>query len=107
MGQAWLRTSRVCADCWGKFNSTVLHYSNDSGTLNAGDVLVIDAAGEYSMYASDITRTLPATGKFSARQREIYDVVLGAQRAAIAAFQPSNSTLKRDDPNSLYKVAYS
>ena len=47
------------------FNSTVLHYSNDSGTLNAGDVLVIDAAGEYSMYASDITRTLPATGKFS------------------------------------------
>jgi len=88
------------------FNSTVLHYSNDSGTLNASDVLVIDAAGEYSMYASDITRTLPATGKFSARQREIYDVVLGAQRAAIAAFQPGKSTLKRDDPNSLYKVAY-
>ena len=88
------------------FNSTVLHYSNDSGTLNAGDVLVIDAAGEYAMYASDITRTLPATGKFSARQREIYDVVLGAQRAAIAAFQPGKSTLKRDDPNSLYKVAY-
>ena len=58
------------------------------------------------MYASDITRTLPATGKFSARQREIYDVVLGAQRAAIAAFQPGKSTLKRDDPNSLYKVAY-
>ena len=58
------------------------------------------------MYASDITRTLPATGKFSARQREIYDVVLGAQRTAIAAFQPGKSTLKRDDPNSLYKVAY-
>ena len=42
------------------FNSTVLHYSDDSGTMQSGDVVVIDAAGEYSMYASDITRTLPA-----------------------------------------------
>src|SRR5229473_4890030 len=88
------------------FNSTVLHYSADSGTFQAGDVIVIDAAGEYSMYASDITRTLPATGKFAPRQREIYDIVLGAQQAAIAAFQPGKSTLRRDDANSLYKVAY-
>src|SRR6266852_3641640 len=51
------------------FNSTVLHYSSDSGTMQAGDVVVIDAAGEYSMYASDITRTLPASGKFTARQQ--------------------------------------
>ena len=72
------------------FNSTVLHYSDDSGTMQAGDVVVIDAAGEYSMYASDITRTLPATGKFTARQREIYDIVLGAQQAAVAAFRPAN-----------------
>ena len=64
------------------FNSTVLHYSADSGTMQAGDLVVIDAAGEYSMYASDITRTLPASGKFTARQREIYDIVLGAQQAA-------------------------
>ncbi len=69
------------------FNSTVLHYSDDSATIQAGDVVVIDAAGEYSMYATDITRTLPANGKFTARQREIYDIVLGAQQAAIAAFQ--------------------
>ncbi|HKS73330.1 MAG TPA: Xaa-Pro peptidase family protein, partial [Terriglobales bacterium] len=68
------------------FNSTVLHYSDDSGTVQDGDVVVIDAAGEYSMYASDITRTLPANGKFTERQREIYNVVLGAQQAAIAAF---------------------
>ena len=68
------------------FNSTVLHYSADSGTMQSGDLVVIDAAGEYSMYASDITRTLPATGKFTARQREIYDIVLGAQQAAAAAF---------------------
>jgi Xaa-Pro aminopeptidase len=88
------------------FNSTVLHYSEDSVIIRAGDVVVIDAAGEYSMYASDITRTFPATGKFTPRQREIYDIVLGAQQAAIAAFQPGKSTLRRDDPNSLYKVAY-
>lgn len=88
------------------FNSTVLHYSDDSATIQAGDVVVIDAAGEYSMYASDITRTLPANGKFTARQREIYDIVLGAQQAAIAAFQSGKSMLRRDAPNSLFKVAY-
>jgi Xaa-Pro aminopeptidase len=68
--------------------------------------VVIDAAGEYSMYASDITRTLPANGKFTARQREIYDIVLGAQQAAIAAFESGKSMLRKDQPNSLYKVAY-
>jgi Xaa-Pro aminopeptidase len=88
------------------FNSTVLHYSDDSGPIQSGDLVVIDAAGEYSLYASDITRTLPATGKFTARQREIYDIVLGAQRAAIAAFQSGRSHLRRDQPNSLHNVAY-
>ena len=88
------------------FNSTVLHYSDDSGTMTSGDVVVIDAAGEYSMYASDITRTLPISGKFTPRQREIYDIVLGAQRAAAAAFQSGKSTLRRGSPNSLYQVAY-
>jgi len=88
------------------FNSTVLHYSDDSGLIQSGDVVVIDAAGEYSLYASDITRTLPATGKFTARQREIYDIVLGAQRAAIAAFQSGKSHLRRDQPNSIHNVAF-
>jgi Xaa-Pro aminopeptidase len=87
-------------------NSTVLHYSDDSGPIADGDVVVMDVAGEYSMYASDITRTLPANGKFTARQREIYDIVLGAQRAAIAAFQSGKSTMGRTSPDSLYKVAY-
>jgi Xaa-Pro aminopeptidase len=86
--------------------STVLHYSDNSQTMRAGDVVVIDAAGEYSMYASDITRTMPVSGKFTARQREIYDIVLGAQQAAIAAFQSGKSTLRRDGDQSLYKVAY-
>jgi Xaa-Pro aminopeptidase len=85
--------------------STVLHYSEDSGTVQSGDVAVLDVGGEYSMYATDITRTLPANGKFSARQREIYDVVLGAQQAAMAAFQTGKSVLRGTSPDSLNKVA--
>jgi Xaa-Pro aminopeptidase len=88
------------------FNSTVLHYSDDSRTIEPGDLVVMDAAGEYSLYASDITRTVPASGKFTARQREIYDIVLAAQKAAIAAFQSGKSTLQRNTPDTLYKVAY-
>jgi Xaa-Pro aminopeptidase len=87
-------------------NSTVLHYSDDSRTAQAGEVVVIDAGGEYSLYATDITRTLPVSGKFTARQREIYDVVLGAQQAAMAAFQSGKSHLLRKQTDSLYEVAY-
>jgi Xaa-Pro aminopeptidase len=74
--------------------------------MKAGDVVVIDAAGEYSMYASDITRTLPINGHFTTRQREIYDIVLGAQQAAMAAFQSGKSSLTRTGSDSLYKVAF-
>lgn len=87
------------------FNSTVLHYSEDSGTMQAGDVVVMDVAGEYGEYASDITRTLPVNGHFTPRQREIYQIVLGAQRAAIAAFKAGKSTLSRSGPDSLYQAA--
>lgn len=86
------------------FNSTVLHYSADSQPIKDGDVIVMDVAGEYSMYASDITRTLPANGHFTARQREIYDIVLGAQQAAIDAFQAGKSTLGGNGPDSLVKI---
>ena len=88
------------------YYSTVLHYSDDDNVMKSGDVVVIDAAGEYSMYASDITRTMPINGHFTARQREIYDIVLGAQRSAEAAFRASKSTMRREDADSLYKVAY-
>jgi Xaa-Pro aminopeptidase len=87
-------------------NSTVLHYSDDSGTIQSGDLIVMDAAGEYSLYASDITRTMPATGKFTARQREIYEIVLGAQKAAMAAFQSGKSHLQKGQPDSIYQPAY-
>ena len=86
-------------------NSTVLHYSDDSGTIQNGDLVLMDAAGEYSLYASDITRTVPASGKFTTRQREIYEIVLGAQKAAIAAFQSAVSHLQRNQANSLQDVA--
>ena len=64
--------------------------------MQAGDIVVIDAAGEYSMYASDIT----CRGRFLAcsqpRQREIYDIVLGAQQAAVAAFRSGKSHLRKN-----------
>jgi len=88
------------------FNSTVLHYSANSKKIDDGDLVVMDVAGEYAMYASDITRTLPANGHFTARQREIYNIVLGAQQAAARAVVAGKSTLWGDGPDSLQKIAY-
>ena len=70
------------------FFSTVLHYSALDAQIKDGDIVVLDVGGEYGDYAADITRTLPANGKYSARQREIYEIVLGAQNAAMAAVKP-------------------
>jgi Xaa-Pro aminopeptidase len=74
-------------------NSTTLHYSENSRTMEDGDIVVVDAACEYSMYASDITRTVPVNGHFTPRQREIYNIVLGAQQAAIDAFVAGKSKI--------------
>jgi len=90
-------------------NSTILHYAANDRTMEDGDLLLVDAACEYSMYAADITRTVPVNGHFTARQREIYNIVLGAQMAAIHAFVAGKSTINdrdRQDPNSLDKAAY-
>lgn len=90
-------------------NSTTLHYSANSSTVEDGDVVLVDAACEYSMYASDITRTVPANGRFTARQREIYNVVLGAQQAAIGAFVAGKSKINdfyHRDPDSLDLAAF-
>ncbi|MGH9771189.1 MAG: aminopeptidase P N-terminal domain-containing protein [Candidatus Acidiferrales bacterium] len=70
------------------FNSTILHYSGLNDEIKDGDGVVIDVGGEYGGYAADITRTLPANGTFTPRQREIYEIVLGAQNAALAAVKP-------------------
>ena len=90
-------------------NSTTLHYAENSRTMQDGDVLVVDAACEYSMYAADITRTVPVNGHFTARQREIYNIVLGSHQAAIDAFVAGKSKIndrERKDPDSLDTVAY-
>ena len=87
------------------FNSTVLHYSRLRAQIKPGDVVVLDVGCQYSGYAADITRTLPADGKFAPRQREIYEIVLGAQNAVLAALKPG-VTFARSGPNSLYRIAY-
>lgn len=69
-------------------NSTALHYNASSRRMDGGEVMVIDAAAQCDGYASDVTRTVPVNGKFTPRQREIYEIVLGAQKAAIAAIKP-------------------
>jgi Xaa-Pro aminopeptidase len=79
------------------FNSTVLHYSLLDSEIKDGDLVVMDVGGEYGGYAADITRTVPANGHFTPRQREIYDLVLGAQNAALAATKPGATILGRKD----------
>jgi Xaa-Pro aminopeptidase len=87
---------RQAADCSylpivaGGRNACVLHYRNNDAPLKDGDLVLIDAGCEYAMYASDVTRTFPVNGRFSAPQRELYDVVLAANLAATEAVQPGN-----------------
>jgi Xaa-Pro aminopeptidase len=85
-------------------NSTVLHYNKVDRKIEDGDIVLMDVGGQYSGYASDITRTIPANGKFTPRQREIYEIVLGAQNAAMAALKPG-MTLGGQGPTSLQKIA--
>lgn len=73
--------------------STILHYNTSRKKIEPGDLVVVDVGAEYSYYTADITRTFPASGKFTPRQREIYQLVLDAQRAAEKAFKPGVSTL--------------
>ena len=74
----------------GGANSCILHYTENNHVLRDGDVLLIDAGSEYKNYASDISRTFPVNGKFSRTQREVYEIVLKAQLAAIARVKPGN-----------------
>jgi len=72
----------------GGNNANILHYIENRAELQDGDLVLIDAACEYQGYASDITRTFPVNGKFSKAQREIYEVVLASQLAAIKMTKP-------------------
>ena len=74
----------------GGANGCILHYHENSDELKEGDLLLIDAGCEYDLYASDITRTFPVSGRFSPEQRAVYEIVLDAQYAAIEKTQPGN-----------------
>lgn len=69
-------------------NACVLHYRSNRSPIRDGDLLLLDGGAEYQWYASDITRTYPANGRFSAPQRQIYELVLAAQHAAIREARP-------------------
>ena len=72
----------------GGANGCVLHYRANNARLNDGDLLLVDAGAEYDLYASDITRTWPVNGRYSKEQRALYEIVLDAQRAALAEARP-------------------
>ncbi|MCU0835884.1 MAG: Xaa-Pro aminopeptidase [Chromatiaceae bacterium] len=91
----------ACASRGGRFqayppivgsgaNACVLHYVDNRHQLRDGDLVLIDAGCEYAGYASDITRTFPVNGRFSPPQRALYELVLAAQRAALAKAVPGN-----------------
>jgi Xaa-Pro aminopeptidase len=78
-------------------NSTALHYDRLSRKIEDGDIVVMDVGAQYSGYSADITRTIPANGKFTPRQLEIYNIVLGAQNAALAALKPGMDLCRKGD----------
>ncbi len=86
------------------FNATILHYTALDARIEPGDLVVMDVACEYGGYAADLTRTVPADGHFTPRQREIYEAVLGAQKAVVAALKPGMS-FAPDGANSLTRIA--
>ena len=81
----------------GGNNACILHYTENDRPLNDGDLVLIDAGCEFAMYAGDITRTFPVNGKFSQPQREIYELVLKAQKRAIELLVPGNSIKQAND----------
>ena len=72
-------------------NSVILHYESNRRPINDGDIVLADCGCEYHNYASDVTRTYPANGKFSPAQRKIYQLVLDAQSACIAMLKPGTA----------------
>lgn len=78
-------------------NTCILHYVQNDQVIQDGDLVLVDAGCEYQHYASDITRTFPANGRFTSEQRAIYELVLRAQLAAIDSIKPGESWTKAQD----------
>ncbi|MHA1984236.1 MAG: M24 family metallopeptidase, partial [Candidatus Hodarchaeales archaeon] len=74
-------------------NTVVAHYMDNNQIIKKDDLILIDAGVEYGGYCSDITRTFPANGIFTDRQRELYEIVLEAQNRAIAEMKPGNTQI--------------
>jgi Xaa-Pro aminopeptidase len=77
-------------------NALTLHYDRNASELQAGDLLLMDVGAESARYTGDVTRTIPVSGRFSDRQRALYDLVLGAQEAAVAALRPGITPVEVD-----------
>ena len=78
-------------------NTTTLHYDVNRRRTEDGDLVVIDAAAEWGQYTADVTRTFPVNGKFTPRQKAVYDLVLGAQQAAFDAVRPGITMRELED----------
>ena len=84
-GASWDAYTSIVA---GGNNANTLHYINNDHRLVDGELILMDAGSEFKLYASDITRCFPVNGKFSAAQKEVYEIVLAVQKAAIAEIKP-------------------
>jgi Xaa-Pro aminopeptidase len=73
------------------FNACVLHYIDNNKQCKDGDVILLDVAAEYANYASDLTRAIPVNGKYTKRQKEVYNAVLNVKRAATKMLKPGNT----------------
>lgn len=78
-------------------NATVLHYKRNAGVTRDGDLIVVDSGAEINGYASDITRTVPVSGKFTKEQTKLYNIVLKSQEAAIKAVKPGATMAQVDE----------
>jgi Xaa-Pro aminopeptidase len=91
-------------------NSCILHYGGYTRRLEAGDLIVLDIGAERGFYAADVTRTFPAGGRFTPRQRQVYEAVLAAQETAIRAIKPGvpfaeiNAVARREITASLKRL---
>lgn len=88
-------------------NSTTLHYDVNRRRTETGDIVVVDAAAEWGQYTADVTRTFPVNGKFTPRQKAVYDLVLGAQRAAFDSIRPGVTMRQLDAIARAYMRAHS
>jgi Xaa-Pro aminopeptidase len=88
-------------------NSTTLHYDVNRRRTENGDLVVIDAGAEWGQYTADVTRTFPVNGRFTPRQKAIYDLVLGAQQAAFDSVRPGMTLSQLDAIARAYMRAHS